>query len=90
MANLVTHEAGKPRAEAIARARSWIESPGIRPQPATVRNVVAQLLEHIDDLTKIATGEIRHVYNGECPDQIEGSKVRDTECPACQVLIAAQ
>lgn len=74
--------------EAIARARSWIESPGLRPESATVRAVAAQLLDHIDGLTKIATGELRHVYNGECPDEVEGSNVRDPDCPACQVLMA--
>ncbi len=75
--------------EALARARSWTESPGVRPEAATVLAVVAQLLGHIDGLTAIATGELRHVYNGECPDQVEGSKVRDSDCPACQVLMAA-
>lgn len=75
---------------AIARARSWTATPGIRPAPATVVAVVGLLLDHIDGLTKIATGELRHVYNGECPDQVEGSKVRDPDCPACQVLLAAK
>lgn len=74
--------------EAIARAQSWGESPGIQPAPATAKAVAAQLLEHIDGLTKIATGELRHVYNGECPDQVEGPNVRDPDCPACQVLLA--
>lgn len=75
--------------EAIARARSWTESCSVRPEPATVLDVVAHLLDHIDCLTTIATGELRHSYNGACPDQVEGSKVRDTNCPACQVLLAA-
>lgn len=74
--------------EAITRARSWHESPGIRPEPATAKAVAAQLLEHIDGLTKIATGELRHVYNGECPDRVEGPNVRDPDCPAYQVLLA--
>lgn len=75
--------------EAIARARSWCESPGIRPEPAIALAVTTQLLDHIDCLTKIATGELRHIYNGECPDQVEGPNVRDPDCPACQVLLAA-
>lgn len=75
--------------EAIARASSWSESPGIRPAPEIALAVATQLLDHIDGLTKIATGELRHVYNGECPDPVEGPKVRDPDCPACQVLLAA-
>jgi hypothetical protein len=49
-------------------------------------------MNHIELLTKlreIATGEARHVYNGMCPDEIEGPTVRDDECPACRVLLAA-
>lgn len=76
--------------EAIARARSWMKSPGIRPAPATMRDVAAQLIKHIDDLTKIATGELRHVYNGGCPDEVEGPMARDPDCPACQVLMSGK
>lgn len=42
-----------------------------------------------DDLIKVATGQVRHLYNGECPDEVEGPNVRDPDCPACQVLLAA-
>lgn len=76
--------------EAIERARSWAENPGTRPDPAKAKVVARVMVEHIDWLTKIASGELRHVYNGLCPDPVEGYKVRDTECPACQVLMAAE
>ena len=75
--------------EAIARARSWIESSKIRPEPETARAVASALVEHIDVLTKIATGELKHAFNGGCPDAVEGPNVRDPECPACQALLAA-
>lgn len=75
--------------EAIARARSWTEKAGIRPTPATAKAVAQRLVGHIDGLTKIATGEVRHLYNGQCPDVIEGQTVRDPDCPACQILLAA-
>lgn len=76
--------------EAISRARAWTESPGIRPEPAIVLAVVAQLLDHIDGLTRMARGEPLHVFNVECQDQAEGLKVRDPDCPACQVLKTAE
>lgn len=44
--------------------------------------LIAQLIE-------VATAKIPHVYNGMCPDAVEGHDVRDTECPACKVLLAA-
>lgn len=44
----------------------------------------------IEGLVKIATGELKHVYNGLCPDAVEGPLVRDPECPACQLLLTAE
>lgn len=38
-------------------------------------------------LEGIAVGRTAHVFNGSCPDQVEGEIVRDDECPACQVLL---
>ena len=38
---------------------------------------------------RVDTGQVRHLYNGECPDEVEGPDVRDPDCPACQVLLAA-
>jgi hypothetical protein len=43
----------------------------------------------LEQLRAIATGETQHVYNGLCPDQVEGPAVRDDACPACRVLLAA-
>jgi len=43
----------------------------------------------IHDLADVASGRIAHVYRGACPDDVEGDKVRDADCPACQALISA-
>lgn len=45
-----------------------------------------ELIQQIHD---VATCRIPHVYNGKCPDAVEGPDVRDEECPACKVLIGA-
>jgi hypothetical protein len=41
----------------------------------------------VHDLEGIAVGRTAHLFNGSCPDQVEGEMVRDDECPACQVLL---
>lgn len=43
---------------------------------------------NMQSLTAIADGRIRHVFNGSCPDPVEGPSVRDDECPACKILSA--
>lgn len=76
--------------EALGRARSWAVAPGVRPDPETARKVASLLVEHIDALTKIGTAETQHSYAGLCPDQADGALVRDTDCPACKILLAAE
>jgi hypothetical protein len=53
--------------------------------PQTSSSVVPA--ELIQELEGIAVGRTAHVFNGSCPDQVEGEIVRDDECPACQVLL---
>jgi hypothetical protein len=43
--------------------------------------------ELVNDLEGIAVGRTAHVFNGSCPDQVEGEMVRDDECPSCQILM---
>lgn len=43
----------------------------------------------IDRLRKIATGEMAHNRNGECPDSIAGHGSRDIDCLACRALMTA-
>lgn len=43
----------------------------------------------IAKLIQVGTGQIAHVYNGCCPDKLEGPDLRDNDCPACQVLAEA-
>lgn len=40
-----------------------------------------------DRLLSILTGEVRHIYAGRCPDDLEGWDSRDPECPACKIMI---
>lgn len=42
------------------------------------------------DLIAVASGQVEHVYLGQCPDQIEGHEARDHDCPACQAIMAAE
>ncbi|WP_236225744.1 hypothetical protein [Pseudomonas pseudonitroreducens] len=34
-----------------------------------------------------AKGELKHLNNGMCPDEIEGHDTRDPECSVCQALL---
>lgn len=47
------------------------------------------MLDLIGKLLAVASTELPHIFNGMCPDRVEGSHTRDTDCPACQVLIEA-
>lgn len=44
----------------------------------------------VQALIEVAVGKVQHLYRGTCPDAIEGFDSRDPQCPACQVLTAAQ
>lgn len=44
--------------------------------------------EIVRKLMFVATGQLSHVYNGECPDPISPTS-RDRNCPACAILMAA-
>jgi hypothetical protein len=46
-------------------------------------------LDTLIGLYAVATGQLTHVNNGSCPDILEGAVVRDDECSACQMLLAA-
>lgn len=43
----------------------------------------------IKQLIEVGTGNLRHLYRGQCPDPVAGHQTRDDECPACQVLAEA-
>lgn len=42
--------------------------------------------EELEALRDVATGRLRHLYDGQCPDTVEGLDVRDPNCPACQAI----
>lgn len=41
-------------------------------------------------LFDVATGESPHLYEGRCPDYVNGPESRDPDCPACQAIAAAE
>lgn len=41
-------------------------------------------------LINLGTGELKHLYRGICPDDVEGRDTRDDECEACIALSQAQ
>lgn len=44
----------------------------------------------LGNLVKVATNEVSHANNGQCPDDLEGFAVRDPDCPACQAIMQAE
>ncbi len=44
----------------------------------------------LDTLRKAASGEVKHLNNGLCPDDIEGHEARDPDCPVCRALLATE
>ena len=45
-----------------------------------------QLAEKLRVAVDVATGRIEHLWDGSCPDGIEGHDRRGAFCPACQAL----
>ncbi|HHK3742261.1 TPA: hypothetical protein ACQSRL_001041 [Pseudomonas aeruginosa] len=41
----------------------------------------------LDTLRRFATGEVGHLNNGHCPDDLEGRETRDPNCSVCRALI---
>ncbi|RTW54544.1 hypothetical protein [Pseudomonas aeruginosa] len=41
----------------------------------------------LDTLRRFATGNVKHMNNGLCPDCLEGHEARDTDCPVCRALL---
>lgn len=51
-------------------------------RPAPAGPVNARLLD-------VATGKTPHLYEGRCPDYVNGPESRDPDCPACQAIVSA-
>lgn len=47
---------------------------------------LSQVHAILDNLKKVGTREIPHLYLGMCPDETDGFDRRDPNCPACQIL----
>ncbi|MFU5664565.1 hypothetical protein ACM7UX_16680 [Pseudomonas aeruginosa] len=41
----------------------------------------------LDTLRRFATGEVGHLNNGHCPDDLEGRETRGPDCLVCKALI---
>ncbi|WP_434077746.1 hypothetical protein [Pseudomonas aeruginosa] len=41
----------------------------------------------LDTLRRFATGNVKHMNNGLCPDCLEGHEARDPDCPVCRALL---
>lgn len=41
----------------------------------------------LDTLRRFATGNVKHMNNGLCPDDIDGHEARDPDCPVCRALL---
>ncbi|HFS0754879.1 TPA: hypothetical protein ACHYZ8_005007 [Pseudomonas aeruginosa] len=41
----------------------------------------------LETLRRFATGKVKHMNNGLCPDDLEGHDARDPDCPVCRALI---
>lgn len=72
----------------IQFGEEWEKNPRLRPEPPTARKVVIGLLAYIRALEQIATGEVAHVYRGQCPDAVAGTEALDADCPACQIMLS--
>lgn len=44
----------------------------------------------LDTLRRFATGEVKHLNNGHCPDDLEGRETRDPNCSVCRALIETE
>ena len=48
------------------------------------------MIKIIKDLIKVAKYEIKHDYQGFCPDDIDITQTLDPECKACQIIMEAE
>lgn len=68
------------------------ENPGV-PLRAGWRKIdggVIDFASAVSVLQKAATGEAAHVYQGLCPDAVEGHQSRDPDCEVCRALIKVE
>lgn len=79
--------------ETLWRCHGLAKSAGLISLSHIIENHIAApaqaLLPHdlLESVVAVAEGRVSHVFNGACPDSVEGSAVRDADCPACQILL---
>lgn len=54
------------------------------------RNGLTVSASALDTLRRFATGEVKHLNNGHCPDALEGHETRDPNCSVCRALIETE
>ncbi|EMM8498368.1 hypothetical protein ACK2K9_001658 [Pseudomonas aeruginosa] len=63
----------------------WLWAAAIEAAPRPNGMTVSE--SALDTLRKAASGEVKHLNNGLCPDDIEGHEARDPDCPVCRALL---
>lgn len=72
--------------EAVKAAQAQTDSD--RPSSKLEAGVATGGQPAIEVLIRHARGEVSHLYQGACPDSIEGGEVRDDRCPVCAAISA--
>ncbi len=67
----------------LASIKSCVKASG---DSAQAQHSVPGIAESVS-VRKAASGAVKHLNNGLCPDDIEGHEARDPDCPVCRALI---
>lgn len=71
-------------------ADRWATINRLKAERDRLRSTNAALLEALKGLVAVGTGEVGHLYQGLCPDSVEGREVHDPECWACVAINRAR
>ncbi|HFH3172669.1 hypothetical protein [Pseudomonas aeruginosa] len=69
------------------RGHSWYSKYKAMLEAAPRLNGKTVSASALDTLRRFATGEVGHLNNGHCPDDLEGRSARDPNCSVCRALI---
>ena len=65
------------------------ERAALRSRYAEVEAERDEALRHLRAVLPICDERVRHIYQGLCPTDVEGTGNRDPECPACKLMVLA-
>ncbi|MGD8148102.1 hypothetical protein ACP9NB_31205 [Pseudomonas aeruginosa] len=75
----------------VTGTTNWAANLGMRVVEEVKRlNGLTVSADAIDTLRRFATGEVGHLNNGLCPDDLEGRETRDPNCSVCRALIETE